>query len=246
MKGLILAAGEGQRLRPLTLTRPKPMLPIAGRPLLEHIVTLLRHHGVTELAINLHYKPESIISYFGSGERWGVRILYSYERQLLGSAGAAKKLAWFFDDTFVVFYGDLFTKLNLRRLVDFHRSRGAPATVALYEVPNPTACGIVDLDAKGRIRRFVEKPAPEEVFSNLANAGVYVLEPHVLDFVPRGVASDFGHDLFPALLEYNLPVMGFPIQESLIDIGTKEKYLALQKSYAFQPDLLESPIPANP
>jgi len=241
MKALILAAGEGQRLRPLTLTRPKPMLPVAGRPLLEHIVTLLRHHGITQQAINLHYKPQTIVSHFGNGQQWGVQITYSFEQQLLGSAGAAKKLHWFLDQTFVVFYGDLYTDLNLRRLLDFHRRHNALATVALYEVSNPTACGIVDLDAGQRIRRFVEKPAPEEVFSNLANAGVYVLEPAVLSFVPSGRPFDFGHDLFPTLLDVGLPLMGYPIQESLIDIGTMEKYLALQRYYQLQPQ--EAMIP---
>lgn len=236
MKGLILAAGEGRRLRPLTLTRPKPMLPVAGRPLLEHIVTLLRHHGVRQLAINLHHRPEAITAHFGNGRRWGVQILYSYEQHLLGSAGAAKKLAWFFDQTFVVFYGDLYTELNLRPLISFHRRHGALATVALYEVPNPTACGIVELDSRQCIRRFVEKPAPEEVFSNLANAGVYILEPSVLRLVPPQTRFDFGHDLFPVLLESNLQIMGFPIQEPLIDIGTREKYLALQQIHGLQPE----------
>ena len=242
MKGLILAAGEGQRLRPLTLTRPKPMLPVAGRPLLEHIVTHLRHHGVTQLAINLHHRPEAITTHFGDGRRWGVRILYSYEQRLLGSAGAAKKLDWFFDRTFVVFYGDLYTELNLRPLISFHLRHGALATVALYKVPNPTACGIVELDSRRRIRRFVEKPAPDEVFSNLANAGIYVLEPSVLNFVDRQTPVDFGHDLFPLLINLGLPVMGFPIEESLIDIGTMDKYLALQEIYQLQPQLAMSSV----
>jgi len=237
MKGLILAAGEGQRLRPLTLTRPKPMLPVAGRPLLEHIVALLRHHGVTQLAINLHHKPEAITTHFGNGRRWGVRILYSYEQQLLGSAGAARKLAWFFDQTFVVFYGDLYTELNLRPLIAFHRRRRALITVALYEVSNPTACGIVELDDQQHIRRFVEKPAPEQVFSNLANAGIYILEPAVLSFVPPNTPFDFGRDLFPALLDLGLPIMGYPIQEPLVDIGTWDKYLALQQTHPARTEL---------
>lgn len=237
MKGLILAAGEGRRLRPLTLTRPKPMLPVAGRPLLEHIIVLLRHHGVTQLAVNLHYRPEAVTTYFGNGRRWGVRILYSYEQRLLSSAGAARKLGWFFDQTFIVFYGDLYTELNLRPLISFHRRHGALVTVALYEVPNPTACGIVELDDRQRIRRFVEKPAPKEVFSNLANAGIYILEPAVLSFVPFQTPFDFGHDLFPALLDLDLPIMGFPIQEPLIDIGTWDKYLALQQTRRFRPEV---------
>jgi mannose-1-phosphate guanylyltransferase len=237
MKGLILAAGEGRRLRPLTRTRPKPMLPVAGRPLLEHIVTLFRRHGVEQLAINLHHKPAAITAHFGNGRQWGVRILYSYEEQLLGSAGAAKKLSWFFDQTFVVFYGDLYTDLDLGVLIAFHRRHNALATVALYEVSNPAACGIVALDGQQRIRRFVEKPAPEEVFSNLANAGVYVLEPALLGFVPPGTPFDFGRDLFPFLLDLNVPIMGFPIQEPLVDIGTWDKYLALQRTCRMQVDL---------
>ena len=170
MKGLILAAGESHRLRPLTFTRPKPMLPVAGRPLLEHIVALLRQHGVSQLAINLHHQPATITVHFGNGQRWGVRIVYSYEQRLLGSAGAAKKLAWFFDQTFVVFYGDLYTGLNLGSLIDFHFCHNALATIALYEVPNPTACGIVELDDRQCIRQFVEKPTPEEVFSRLSRS----------------------------------------------------------------------------
>jgi NDP-sugar pyrophosphorylase family protein len=237
VKGLILAAGEGQRLRPLTLTRPKPMLPVAGRPLLEHIVTLFRRHGVTQLAVNLHHRPAAITTHFGDGRRWGVHILYSYEQQLLGSAGAAKKLSWFFDGTFIVFYGDLYTGLDLASLVAFHRCHHALATVALYEVSNPTACGIVDLDRQGRIRRFVEKPAPAEVFTNLANAGVYVLEPTVLGFVPPQAPFDFGRDLFPVLLRLGLPVMGFPIREPLVDIGTWDTYLALQQTFQDRADL---------
>lgn len=237
MKGLILAAGEGQRLRPLTLTCPKPMLSVAGRPLLEHTIALLRHHRVTQLAISLYYKPESVTAYFGSGRRWGVRILYSYEQHCLGSAGAAKKLAWFFDQTFVVFHGDLYTELNLRPLISFHRRHGALVTIALYAVPNPTACSVVELDARQRIRRFVEKPAPEVVSSNLANTGIYILEPAVLSLVPCKTFFDFEHDLFPVLLDLELPIMGFPIQEFLIDIGTRDKYLALQQAYSVHPEM---------
>jgi len=231
MKGLILAAGKDQRLRSVTSTWPKPILPVVGRPLLEHVVTLLRHHGVTQLAINLHHQPATITAHLGNGQRWGVRIVYSYEQQLLGSAGAAKKLAWFFDQTFVVVYGDLYTSLNLGSLVDLHFRHNALATIALYDVPNPNACSIVELDDRQCVRQFVEKPTPEEALSKLANAGVYILEPAVLDFVPPETACDFGRDLFPALLDSDLPIMGFPIKEPLIDIGTPERYYALQQSH---------------
>ena len=229
MKALILAAGEGSRLRPLTLTRPKPMLPVGGKPLLEHIIQLLRRCGITSIAINLHYKPAVIPSYFEDGHLWGVEITYSLEETLLGSAGAAKRLQHYFDETFVVFYGDLYTEMDLSPLVGFHREKGAQITVALYEVDNPCACGIVDLAADGRIRRFVEKPVPDEVFSNLANAGIYIVEPGVLDYVPPEQPYDFGRDMFPRLLAEGVNVWGYPIHDLLIDIGTPAKYQEAQR-----------------
>jgi len=229
MKALILAAGEGSRLRPLTLTRPKPMLPVGGKPLLEHIIQLLRRCGITSIAINLHYKPAVIPSYFEDGHLWGVEITYSLEETLLGSAGAAKRLQHYFDETFVVFYGDLYTEMDLSPLVGFHREKRAQITVALYEVDNPCACGIVDLAADGRIRRFVEKPAPHEVFSNLANAGIYIVEPGVLDYVPPEQPYDFGRDMFPRLLAEGVDVWGYPIHDLLIDIGTPAKYQEAQR-----------------
>ncbi|MGD9101652.1 MAG: nucleotidyltransferase family protein, partial [Anaerolineae bacterium] len=177
MKALILAAGEGTRLGPLTADRPKPMLPVGGVPLIEHIVLLLKRHGINNIAINLHYKPWTIIHHLGHGRRWGVRIHYSFEEALLGSAGAAKRLEWYFDESFIVFYGDLYTDLNLSNLIAAHHQGGAPLTMALYAVDNPTQCGIVELDEQSRVRRFVEKPAPDQVFSQLANAGVLVVEP---------------------------------------------------------------------
>ncbi len=231
MKALILAAGEGSRLRPLTLTCPKPMLPLGGRPLLEHIILLLKRCGITRIAINLHYKPWIIPLYFWDGYPWGVEITYSVEENLLGSAGAAKRLQYYFDETFVVFYGDLYTEMDLRPLIDFHRQKGSQITVALYEVDNPCDCGIVDLTPAGQIRRFVEKPAPGEVFSNLANAGVYVVEPAVLDYVPSGRPYDFGRDLFPRLLAEGMNVWGYPIHDLLIDIGTPAKYQEVQRLY---------------
>jgi len=260
MKALVLAAGEGTRLRPLTLDKPKPMLPIAGKPLLEHTIEWLKHHGITQIAINLHHKPEAITSHFGDGHRWGVEITYSYENPILGTAGAIKKLEDYFDGTFVVFYGDVLTDMNLSALIEFHRKTrraedGNPssvfrlpssvfrppssafrspssvfllplATIALYRVPNPTECGIVELAPDGRITRLVEKPPPEEVFSDLASAGVMVMEPGVTDFIPPDTFYDIGYHLLPDLIARGIPVYGVPIaaHEYLIDIGTPEKY----------------------
>ena len=234
MKALILAAGEGTRLRPLTLDKPKPMLPVAGIPLLEHILLWLRKHGVDQVAINLNYRPEAITGYLGDGSRWGVEITYSYEDPILGTAGAAKRLEEYFEDgPFVIVYGDVLTDMDLMRLLRFHHDREAAATMALYQVENPSACGLVGLDGRGRITCFVEKPPPEEVFTDLANAGVLVLEPELLDDIPPGRAYDFGRDLFPHLLEQGVELYGQPIDEDeyLIDIGSLDKYERVQREW---------------
>ena len=224
MKGMILAAGEGRRLRPLTDHLPKPMLPVAGRPLLEHTITYLRDCGVTDLAINLHHLPAVVMDYFGNGSRWGVNLRYSVEERLLGSAGGVKRLQFFFDETFVVFYGDLLTWADLRPMIALHRCAGVLATMGLYHVPDPWNRGIVQLDEAQTIVRFAEKPPHDQVFSNLANAGIYILEPEVLERIPVEQMVDFGHDVFPGLLAEGVQVAGYVIEDILIDIGLWEKY----------------------
>ena len=233
MKALILAAGEGLRLRPLTLERPKPMLPIAGTPLLEHLVRLLALHGVRDIAINLHYKPEAVTSHFGDGSRWGVRLTYSYEEQILGTAGAARRLQTFLDERFFVLYGDVLTDLDLTALAAFHVAKRAVLTLALYRVPRPWECGIVEIDEDGRVRQFVEKPPRHQVFSDLANSGVYVMEPGLISDIPPDRFYDFGHDLFPCLLAKGTPIYGYPIaaQEYLLDIGSPDKYEQAQREW---------------
>ena len=224
MKGMILAAGVGQRLRPLTDHLPKPMLPIAGRPLLEHTILHLCDCGVTDLAINLYYLPAAVMDYFGSGSRWGARLRYSVEEKLMGSAGGVKRLQAFFDDTFMVYYGDVFTRADLRPMIAFHRRAGVLATMGLYQVPDPWNRGIVQLDNSQTIVRFVEKPSRDQIFSNLANAGIYILEPEVLDSIPAGQVYDFGHDVFPKMLAEGTRIAGYVIEDTLIDIGLPEKY----------------------
>lgn len=233
MKALILAAGEGTRLRPLTLDRPKPMLPVAGKPLLAITVSMLRRYGVTDLAVNLHHRPEAITNYFGNGAAFGVSITYSHEPQIMGTAGAAKKLEWFLDETFFVVYGDVLTNLNYQSLIQFHRDRRSLLTLSLYRVPNPTEVGLVGVDSNGRVFRFLEKPRPEEVFTDLANSGVLVCEPEVLSYVPADTFYDFGHHLLPALLELGKPLYGLPLapDECLIDIGTLENYERAQREW---------------
>ena len=235
MKALILAAGKGTRLGRLTTAYPKPMLAVAGRPLLAYHVDWLRDHGVTQIAINLHHAADVIQNYFGDGSAFGVAITYSYEPELLGTAGAAKRLEKFFDERFAVVYGDVFTNINLTRLAAFHVDRMAGAdngvTLSLYRVPNPTECGLVDIDEQGRVHRFVEKPRADQVFTDLANAGVLICEPRVLARVPAEGVVDFGRDVLPGMLTDLLPVFGFPIapDEYVIDIGTPSGYARAQQ-----------------
>jgi NDP-sugar pyrophosphorylase family protein len=224
MRALLLAAGEGTRLRPLTLQRPQPMLPLGGRPILEYLVDLLRCHGVEEIAINVHYKPYAIVDHFGDGARFGVSITYSPEAHLLGSAGAAKQLEWFFTEPFLVLYGDVLTDIDLTALTEQHLRHGGLGTLALYEVEDPTRCGVVKLDQHQRITQFVEKPATDSIPSNLANAGIYVLEPAILDYVARASVADFGRDVFPAALAQDQALYGSHPPGYILDIGSPERY----------------------
>ncbi len=232
LKALILAAGEGARLRPLTLDRPKPMVPIAGRPLLEWIIEGLRDAGVTDLAINLHYKAEVITAHFGDGAAFGVRITYSHEERLLGSAGAAHRLRnWVGLHPLLVVYGDVLTDLDVRELAEFHalKRRIIPnlaGSLALYRVNNPTEVGLVGLEPNQRITRFLEKPRPEQVFTDIANAGLCIIEPEVLADIPDDVPVDFGLHVFPRALAQGRALAGWLIDEKtlLFDIGSPEKY----------------------
>jgi NDP-sugar pyrophosphorylase family protein len=239
MNGVILAAGEGSRLRPLTRAQPKPMLPISGRPLLEHTIGWLRRHGITHISINLHHFARAVIDYFGDGSPFGVEIAYSVEETLLGTAGGVKRMARSFDSAFVVVYGDVLTDFDLRGLVALHASGAEEPHISLclYRVANPLACGIVALGSNGRVNRFVEKPRAEDLFSDLANAGVMMVDPAVLDYVPDNRPYDFGADLVPELLRAGVPVYGWPLPSGayLIDIGTPENYAIASRNWPAAP-----------
>ncbi len=224
MKAMILAAGEGTRLRPLTYNTPKIMLPVAGRPLLEYIVGILRYHGITEIAINLSHMPQVVIDWLGNGEKLGIKIVYSIEDKLLGTAGALTKLRHFFDDTFVTIYGDMLMDLDFRDLESYHRVKAGVGTVTLFEVEDPRAYGIVEVDKDQRILRFVEKPEPGTTSSNLANAGIYVLEPEILQHIPDDTFYDFGFDLFPDLLKKGASLYGYTTTATILDAGTMDNY----------------------
>lgn len=225
-QALILAAGEGTRLRPLTLDRPKPMLPVGGVPLLERLIVLLRRHGVRDIAINVCYRGDIIQGYIGDGARWDVHIQYLVEPSLLGSAGTLLQLSDHFTGTFIALYGDLYTNADISALATFHTNRQAVCTLALHHAEEPTREGIVAVDPmSGRVTRFVEKPAPDAVFSHTASAGIFVMEPAALDVLPRDrLPLDIGHDLLPALLAAGVPVFGTALQGYLFDIGSPERY----------------------
>ena len=236
VKAFVLAAGEGTRLRPLTLNMPKPMLPIDGKPLLEHTVEWLRWYGVKDIAINLSHCPDVIVNYFGTGEAMDVELAYSYEDTVLGTAGGVRKMRDFIGDSpLVVVYGDVLTDMSLQELLSFHyqvttRDPKAGVTLSLYHVNNPTEVGLVDMDDTGRIQRFVEKPKAEDVFTDLANAGILVLEPWVVDMIPPGVFFDFGRDLFPLLIEKGVSMYGWaaPSDTFVMDIGSHTAYERVQ------------------
>ena len=206
---MVLAAGQGTRLWPLTECIPKCMVILGDKPLLEHTIQWLRQHGVVELIINLHHLPDVVMNHFGDGSRWGVHITYSLEPEPLGTAGGVKNVADSFDSPFFVWYGDNLSTCDLHRLYRFHKSRGGAATIALHYREDPTASGIVALDEQGRITRFVEKPKPDQVFSHWVSAGIFVLESQVLEAIPPGGTSDFGRDVFPALLSEGAHLYGY-------------------------------------
>lgn len=230
---MILAAGEGTRLRPLTLARPKPMVPVAGRPVLEHIVLWLAHHGIRRVAINLHHLPGVITEHLGDGSSLDVSIRYSMEPNLLGTAGGARKMDFLAVGPWVVVYGDVLTDFDLRLLVAAHESCGAALSMALFHTMQPEACGIAEVNPDGRIRRFREKPAAGEMKGDLANAGILVVGPQALDFVPDDTFFDFGQDLIPSLLEGGIPVWGWVLPEGsfLLDVGTPEGLEAARNSW---------------
>ena len=226
MKAVILAGGRGTRLLPLTVYRPKPMIPFFNRPLMEYALQNLIKAGVDEVYVLVGYLKERIIEYFGDGSEWGIEIHYSNKDNVkLGTAGATKKVVKHMDDTFLVVSSDVLTNLDLKALYDYHKKKKALATIALSEVDDPTQYGIAIIDSEGRIQQFKEKPRPEEVFSNLVNAGIYVFEPEAFDLVPKAKNFDFSRDLFPRMLENDLALYGFPFKEYWNDVGRPSSYL---------------------
>ena len=172
MQAVVMAGGEGTRLRPLTSRQPKPMVPIVNRPMLEHTINLLKQHGFNDIVLTLHYLPDIIKDYFQDGSELGVKLHYLIEEKPLGTAGGVKNAEQFLDDTFLVISGDVLTDIDLSKALSFHKQSGAVATIVLTRVPNPVEYGIVITDKTGRVKQFLEKPGWGEVFSDTVNAGI--------------------------------------------------------------------------
>jgi mannose-1-phosphate guanylyltransferase len=215
MKAMVLAAGLGTRLRPLTYEITKPMVPVLDRPVMEHIVELLERHGFEEVIANLHYFPETIREYFGE------RISYRFEEELLGTAGGVRACAEFFgDEPFVVISGDALTDIDLGALAARHRESGGVATLAVKKVEDTREYGVVLHDSDGRITGFQEKPSPEEALSDLGNCGIYVFSPEIFDYFPDRPFADWAHDVFPVLLENDVPFHIHEVREYWNDVGS--------------------------
>lgn len=230
MKAMVLAAGKGTRLLPLTGEVPKPMAPVAGKLIIGHIFDLLAGSGVEEVHVNVHHLAHAILGFYGEEARVnGTRIHFSREEELMGTAGGVKRISDCFDETFVVVMGDALTDADLREVVAFHKERGALATLALMRVEDTSRYGVVELDSEKNIIGFQEKPNPYEAVSNLANTGIYVLEPEVLEYVPEGTFFDFAEDVFPRLLAAGEKFVGYEGDFYWSDVGTLEAYREAQR-----------------
>ena len=226
MKALILAGGFGTRLRPLTYTRPKHMLPIANRPHIERVFDLLKSHGITDVVLLTSYLSESFEEVLARAEADGMSVETTFEKDPLGTAGAFKNAEGFVgNDAFVAFNGDILTDLNLTQVIEWHRSKKALATIVLHEVDDPSAYGVVPTDDDGRVTGFVEKPPAGQAPTNLINAGIYVFEPEVLKYIPAGKPWSAERQLFPQLVQENAGLFALGSDAYWMDIGTPEKFL---------------------
>jgi mannose-1-phosphate guanylyltransferase / phosphomannomutase len=230
VKAVIMAGGEGSRLRPLTSNAPKPMLPVANVPMMEHVIALLRRHGFDEIVVTVAFLANAIKTYFGDGSEFGVTLHYAHEAVPLGTAGSVANAKELLDERFLVISGDVITDIDLGAIVRFHderrESRGAIVTIALTHVENPLDFGIVITREDGTIERFLEKPTWGQVFSDTINTGIYVLEPEIFDFIPGGRSVDFSNEVFPKLLADGRPIFGAIAEGYWEDVGTLEAYLS--------------------
>ncbi len=235
-KAMILAAGKGSRLHPITDSLPKALVPVAGVPLIAYLVRWLCSHNIDEVVVNTHHLGEQIETFLGDGADFGALIHYSPEKELIGTAGSIKKAERFFDNSnsFVVHYGDVLTDFDLTKMMDFHLAHNGIATLALVRTDKPWESGMVQLNSSGKVRGFLEKPPAGSTFGGLLNGGTYILKKEILDYIPEQDFYDFGHDLFPKLLSLNNPIFGYVLDKSayLLDIGTPTRYRKVNEDVA--------------
>ncbi len=230
MKAILLAGGKGTRLRPLTIHTPKPIVPIFGRPFLRYQIDLLHQvPEIDEVILSLNYQPRRIEEMFGEGKDLGVKLSYVVEPVPLGTAGAVKYANKSLDEPVVVFNGDILTEVDVASVLRLHRERKARATIVLTPVENPTAYGLVETDPAGNVRRFLEKPKPEEITCNTINAGIYVLEPDTFDRIPKDTAWSIERSFFPSLVERQETFVAYIYRGYWLDIGTPEKYMQVHR-----------------
>jgi mannose-1-phosphate guanylyltransferase/phosphomannomutase len=229
VKAVIMAGGEGTRLRPLTSSRPKPMLPVGNRPIMEHVIRLLARHGFDDIVVTVAYRAEAVRAYFADGSEFGVRLSYATEETPLGTAGSVRNAMEALDEAFLVISGDVLTDIDVGALADFHRAKGAEATVALKVRPDPLDFGMVIAAPDGAVQRFLEKPSWGQVFSDTVNTGIYVLEPTVFDAIAPERAVDFAGEVFPRLVEEGRAVYGCVLDGYWEDIGTIEAYIRVHR-----------------
>lgn len=225
MKAVILVGGLGTRLRPLTCNTPKPMIPIVNKPFIEHMLERLRDQGIDEAILAVQYLADRFRDSLGDGSRLGMKVHIVEEPEARGTAGAVKNVEHMLDGSTYVFNGDVMTNLDLRAMLDFHRKQESKLTIALTPVEDPTAYGLVETDTHGRISRFLEKPSPEEITTNMINAGTYIIEPEVLRYAPQDQFYMFERGLFPTMLQKNEPMFGYPSSSYWTDIGKPQTYL---------------------
>jgi mannose-1-phosphate guanylyltransferase/phosphomannomutase len=229
VKAVVMAGGEGTRLRPMTASMPKPLLPIVNKPIMEHVLRLLHRHGFSETVVTVQFLASLVRNYFGDGEDFGMQLHYATEETPLGTAGSVKNAEHLLrDDTFLVISGDALTDFDLTELVKFHHDKGALLTVCLTRVPDPLEFGITIVDDDFRVQRFLEKPTWGQVFSDTVNTGIYVMEPEVFDYVAEGESVDWSGDVFPKLLDVGRPVYGYVAEGYWEDVGTHESYVRAQ------------------
>ncbi len=237
MKGVILVGGLGKRLRPLTCSLPKPMLPLVNRPFIEHVLGHLKRHGIDDVILSAGYLSDTFIQPLEEIDNLGLKMELVVEKEPLGTCGAVKNVADRLTETFMVFNGDILTDINLTHVLEYHRQKKSLATIALTAVDDPTSYGLVPMKHDGAVESFVEKPNWDDVTTDLINAGTYVLEPEALEMAPAGENYSFERGLFPSLLEKHLPIYGFPSSSYWLDIGSSEKFLRAHH------DLLDGKIP---